>query len=735
MPPTTRQVQAAAGRDTFLHMVKKRALHQRLSWRPNRLWPKTLLGQRILLTFFGLVVFGMVATAGAWWRACANDLCPSIAGLNSYDPYQASKVYAADGRLITDFYRERRTVVTLDSMSPALPAAFMAVEDKRFYQHNGVDWVAVMAAVKDALLGHPRGASTITMQLAGNLFSDDIDRRQRRGLAGIARKIREAKVARQIEQRYDKNKILELYLNHIPLGNGAFGVEAASQRYFGKHASELNAAEAAMLAALPQAPTRYNPRRNPDNAVERRNLVLDLMGGAGVLTPEEAETWKAYPLALSTRSDFEGTGEYFVEYVRQLLEARFGSDLYTRGYRITTTLDLDAQAAVERALTAQLDKIESGALGRYRHTTYRDYIDGRDEPSESVNTPYLQGAAVVLEARTGNILAMVGGRDFSDSKFNRAVQARRQPGSTFKPILFSAAIEQGVSLEQMFTDTSVSVPIPDQPNWEPQNYNGSFSGREMTLRQGLWLSVNSIAVQLGLQIGIHTIVEEARKFGFSTPIPSVPSITLGSPDVHPIEMVAAYTVFANLGIRSEPNAILRVEDRDGTIIWEPPPVRRRVLDETTAYLITDALRGVVTSGTASSAVWSAGFRVPSGGKTGTTNDYNNVWYMGFTNDLVAGVWMGFDQLKPIMGNAQGGRLAAPAYTQFMLEIYQRRPSPGGWAEPANMLQAVEIDRTTGYRATAFCPRDVVEIRHYPPGGGPKDFCPVHSPFGQPGDTD
>jgi penicillin-binding protein 1A len=257
----------------------------------------------------------------------------------------------------------------------------------------------------------------------------------------------------------------------------------------------------------------------------------------------------------------------------------------------------------------------------------------------------------------------------------------------------------------------------------------------MTLRRGLWLSVNSIAAQLGQQIGIHSVVEEARTFGFSTPIPAVPSITLGSPDVYPVEMVAAYTVFANLGIRSEPNAILRVENRDGEIIYQPPPVRRRVLDETSAYLITDALRGVVTSGTANGAVWQQGFRVPSGGKTGTTNDYNNVWFMGFTNDLVAGVWMGFDQLKPIMGNAQGGRLAAPAYTQFMLEIYQRRPTPGGWDEPPNMLQAVEIDRTTGFRATAFCPRDVVELRHFPPGGGPRDFCPVHSPFGQPGDTD
>ncbi len=712
---------------------------RRVRWPPSWLsrgpWPTSPLARRLLIAAGALALFGAVVVGGVWFRACAGaDRCPSIAGLTVYDPYQASKVFAADGRLITDFYRERRTVITLDSMAPSLPAAFLAVEDKRFYDHHGVDWFGVFAAAKDALLGQPRGASTITMQLAGNLFPEDIDRRQRRGFALVIRKVREIKVARQIEARYPKDRILELYLNQIPLGNGAFGVESASQRYFGKHASELNAAESAMLAAIPKGPTRYNPRRNPDLAVQRRNVVLGLMRVAGVLTPDEAETWQAYPLALSSRSDFEGIGEYFVEYVRQQLEARYGSALYTEGYRIYTTLDLDAQAAVERAMAAQLELIE--AEPRYRHQTYRDYLEALgDERPEHVNTPYLQGAAIVMEARTGNIIAMTGGRDFEDSKFNRAVQARRQPGSTFKPIVFSAALERGWSLDQVEVDEPVSVPIPDQPNWEPQNYDGRFTMQPMTLREGLWRSVNSIAVKLGLQVGVAEVVDEARKFGITTRVPAVPSIFLGSPDVYPIEMVAAYSVFANLGVRSEPNAILRVEDRQGRIIFEHEPSLRRVLDPATAYLMTSALRGVVTSGTAASRVWNAGFRVPSGGKTGTTNDYNNVWFIGFTNDLVAGVWMGFDQLKPITVNAQGGRLAAPAYTQFMLEIYQRRPAPGGWAEPADMLRSVEVDRSTGFRATPFCPRELVEVRRFAPGSEPRDFCPVHSPYGPPGETD
>lgn len=690
---------------------------------------------RLLLGALVVGLFGAAAIAGSWFRICSGEGdCPSIAGLTGYDPLQASKVYAADGRLITDFGTERRTVISLDAMAPALPAAFLAVEDKRFYQHHGVDWLGVLAAVKDRVVGgRHRGASTITMQLAGNLWPEEIDRRQRGGLSGLARKLKEAKVAGEIEKRYSKDKILELYLNKIYLGNGAYGVESAAQRYFGKHASEVNVAEAAMLAALPKAPGAYDPRLHPENAVARRNLVLGLMRDAGVLTDEATETWRAYPIALASRSDFQGIGRYFVEYVRQQLEARLGSALYEEGYRIYTTLDLNAQAAAERALNAQLDRIENGDLGTYRHQTYREYVEARGSgPGEHVNTPYLQGAVIVLEAKTGNILAMVGGRDFDDSKFNRAVQAERQPGSTFKPIVYSAALEAGIPLEQVAMDTSVSIAIPGQPNWEPSNYNGRFSNAAMTLRQALWESTNTIAVQVGLKVGLPSLVEEARRFGLSGAIPQVPSLTLGSLDVRPIEMVAAYTTFANLGIRTEPNAILRVEDEAGNTVYEPTPVRRRVLPEGIAWTMTDALEGVVQQGSGN-AVWKAGFRLPTGGKTGTTNDYNNVWFIGFTHDLVAGVWMGFDQLKPIMSNAQGGRLAAPAWASMMLEIYQRRPASSDWTRPPDMMQSFEIDRTTGFRATPFCPREYVETRSFLPGTEPKEFCPIHTPFG-PGQT-
>ncbi|MEP6591675.1 MAG: PBP1A family penicillin-binding protein [Gemmatimonadota bacterium] len=734
MPVARPDVQAVAGSNTFQCMSKKLP-GRGLRWRTSLAngWRRASLRRRIVIVLLSATVLGSLTLLTAWSRACANDACPSLAPLAQYDPDQASRVFAADGRLITDFGLIRRTVIGLKEMSPAVPSAFIAVEDKRFYEHHGVDWLRLFGAIKNNLLHASlsrEGFSTITMQLAGNLFPESIDRSKRSGLAGIARKIREARVAMDIEKRYSKQKILELYLNQIFLGNGAYGVEAASQRYFGKSSHDVNIAEAAMLAALPKAPGTYNPRRHPDNAVRRRNVVLGLLHSDGAITAEEAESWKSYPLALSSRSDFETHAQYFVEYVRQILTARYGANLYKAGYRITTTLDLDAQLAAERALEGQLEKIESGQLGRYTHQTYAEYnekhVDGEDG---NTNTPYLQGAVLVLEAQTGNILAMVGGRDFDDSKFNRVVQAERQPGSTFKPFVYSAALESGRTFDDVEMDEPVSVPMPDgQPNWEPQNYDGRFTNAPMTLREALRRSINSVAVRVGLKVGPQAVRAEAQKFGITSRMQAVPSIALGSASVKPLEMIAAYSTFANLGTRVDPNPILRVEDKNGNVLWEPQPQRHDVLNASTAYSMTTELRGVVTSGTANASVYRAGFTLPAGGKTGTTNDYNDVWFIGFTHDIVAGVWIGFDRPTKIMPNAQGGRLAAPAWTQLMLEVYQRRKAPGDWAQPEQALIPVEIDKTTGFRATPFCPEDAREVRYYVPGTAPKEFCPVHSPF-------
>jgi penicillin-binding protein 1A len=685
----------------------------------------------IVVSLLAAVAFGFAVLMAAWTRACAGNSCPSIAELDAYDPNQASKVYAADGRLITDLGQERRTVVPLGEMSPVVKAAFIATEDKRFYEHDGIDWYRVLGAIRSNLIEMrvAEGFSTITMQLARNIWTEDISGRDK----SLRRKLREAKVAQEIEDKYPKDKILELYLNQIDLGNRAFGVEAASQRYFGKSVRDLNVAEAATLAAIPKAPSRYNPRKNPNLSIQRRNTVLNLLRDNGLLGAAETERWKSYPLLLSSRSDYSGTAEYFVEFVRQQLDARFGSDLYRSGYRIYTTLDLDTQQAAERALEARLEAIESGADGKFEHPTYQEYQNSKADEADGSDrkpTPYLQGLAVTIEAKTGQIRAMIGGRDFGDSKFNRATQALRQPGSTFKPITYAAALEAGYPLSHVMVDDSLSLLIkPDEPPWTPQNYDLEFDG-PMTLRRGLYLSRNIIAIKLGMELGEQAVVSEAAKFGISTRVPPVPSIHIGSADVIPLEMIAAYTTFANLGVRTVPNSILRVEDRSGKIVWQPAVRTVAVLDSAHAWLMTDALRDVVRHGT---AVGSVGARInfPAGGKTGTTNDGFDVWFIGFTPDLVTGIWIGFDQPRKIKSNAQGGILAAPAWTAMMREIYERRALPSAWPRPSG-LSALDIDKTTGYKATPFCPKDVHYIESFIPGTEPTGFCPIHSPFGSVG---
>jgi len=699
---------------------------QRSRLSPRRLSPRAR--RNLLVGLLAAVAFGLAVLVAAWSRACAGNTCPSIEELGGYDPDQASKVYAADGRLITDLGLERRTVIPLGEMSPFVKTAFLATEDKRFYSHHGIDWYRVFGAIKTNVfaLRFAEGFSTITMQLARNIWDEDISGTDK----SLRRKLREAHVALDIERKYPKDKILEIYLNQIPLGNGAYGVEAASQRYFGKSVRDLNVAEAATLAAIPKAPTRYNPRRNPNLNIQRRNTVLNLLRDNGLLNAEDTERWKAYPLLLSSHSDFSGVAEYFVEYVRQQLEARFGRELYTSGYRIYTTLDLDIQQAAERALEARLEAIESGSDGKFTHETYRQFMDARTDNSDDnsrTTTPYLQGLAVTLEAKTGYIRAMVGGRDFDDSKFNRATQALRQPGSTFKPIVYAAAVEAGYPLSHVMVDDPLTVDLdPTEPPWAPQNYDLEFDG-PMTLRRALYLSRNIIAIKLGMELGEQAVISEASKFGLTTRVPAFPSIHIGSADVIPLEIIAAYTTFANLGSRTIPNGVLRVEDRSGKIVWQPAVRSVEVMDTLHAWLMTDVLRDVVRHGT---AVGSVGARInfPAGGKTGTTNDGYDVWFIGFTPDMVTGMWIGFDQPKKIKANAQGGVLVAPAWSAMMKEVYERRSLPAAWSRPAG-LSALDVDKTTGYKATPFCPKDVHYIESFIPGTEPAAFCPVHSPFG------
>ncbi len=611
-----------------------------------RWWFHPVQRRRAIIATVLALLYGTGLAYGSWTRVCAGDRCPSILRIDQgHRPQvQTSKVYAADGRLISEYGVQRRTVVKLSDIPLHVRQAFLATEDKRFYSHHGIDFIRLPGAMLNGF----RGFSTITQQLARNVFSDKISRER-----SPSRKLREARVALELERNFPKDTILELYLNQIDLGPNVAGVESAAQVFFGKSVRDLNVAEAATLAAQPKAPGTYNPRTHPDNAVRRRNVVLNLMRDQGFLTPEDAEFWKAYPLVLTTRrTSYGDVAPYFVEWLRtSFLEPRFGRDLYEKGLRIYTTLDLDMQVAAEQALQSQLDEIESGVYsnGKFEGTSYRQYIEqGRTTPDDQGPfAQYLQGSLLALDAKTGNILAMVGGRDFSDSKWNRVTQSRRPPGSTFKPFVYSAAIRAGHPVTEMLDDSPLPPVIQlDSSLWQPKDYDDTTLGM-IPMRQSLYLSRNLSTIKLGMSLGEQTVIGEARRYGITTPLPPYPSIHIGARETIPMELIAAYTSFANNGTRVEPIGIQRIEDRQGNILYQSTVKREQVLDPEHNWLMLDMMRDVMRCqpgsglhrcGTAAGSL--GGLRIPMAGKTGTTDDYTDAWFVGFTPEIVTGVWVG-----------------------------------------------------------------------------------------------
>jgi penicillin-binding protein 1A len=699
-------------------------------------WLQPRLHARAIAAVVLGCAYGLGLAYGSWTRVCAGEQCPSISRLLATGgnmQAQTSRVFSADGRLISQLGLERRTVLPLGAIPPAVREAFIATEDKRFYSHHGIDYRRILGALKAnvASLGYTQGFSTIPMQLARNIFPDEIGRDKR-----LTRKLKEARVALEIEHSLPKDTILQLYLNQIALGAGAHGVEAAAQTYFGKSARRLNVAEAATLAALPRAPALYNPRTHPGRAVRRRNLVLRLMRDQGYLTPEECELWRAYPLVLtSNRTNYGDVAPYFVEWLRVQLDARFGRDLYEGGLRIYTTLDLDMQEAAERTLHSQLDAIETGVYSNGKfpgRTTYREYIASSKTSGADHGpfTPYLQGAFVALEASTGYVRAMIGGRDFDDSKFNRATQAIRQPGSTFKPFVYSTAIRAGHPVTEILDDSPLTPPVMqvDSTLWQPKDDDDTTLGL-IPMRKALYRSRNLATIKLGMSLGEETVIGEARRYGITTPLAPYPSIHIGAQGVRPIELIAAYTAFSNLGTRVQPVGILRVEDRHGNILWRPAIRREPVMDPEHTWLMADMMKDVIRRGTAFTAVWKAGFTLPAAGKTGTTDDYTDAWFIGFTPELVAGIWVGYDLQQRILEHSAGaGRIVAPAWTAFMRDVYARRPAPRDWVRPDSLITR-EADWSTGYLATPFCPQEVRHWDWFYPGTEPTRACSAHTPFG------
>jgi len=652
-------------------------------------------GQRALM----LAVVVLVLTPGS-----AATQSRETEAWRIIQPPQASQILARDGSLIGEVGRQFRMSVSIRTLPRYVAQAFIAVEDQRYYQHDGVDIIGIAGAIKGKILGEQRGgASTITQQLVGNMHPGLVDRRD----MSMGRKLREQAAAREMEKHYNKEQILEAYLNQIGFAHGWYGIEEASRHYFGKSASKLTLAEAATLAAMPKAPENYEPVKFPDRARQRRNTVLALMEQQRYITHAQSLAAQASRVVTAPNYGVSAQAPYFIDVVK-VQARRAGVSLADGGYRVYTSLDPLLQHAAVQSLTEGTADVEARA--GYSHPSI----------TKGGDSEYLQGLVVAIDPATGDIRALVGGRDYAESQFDRAVDGRRQPGSSFKPIVYAAAIADSIAPTTIVGDTAIAITLPNGSVYRPDNSDHEFLGA-ITLREALAKSRNVVAVQLGQQIGMDSVIALARRMGISSPIAPYPSSAIGASAVQPLDLIAAYTTFANLGTPVEPRFIYRIEDKTGKSVFAVqvralPPA----LDQRTTFVVRDMMRDVVERGTASSIRRYLPATIPAAGKTGTTNDNTDVWFIGLTPDLVAGVWLGFDKPKMITPGAAGGSLAAPIWGKMMSRYYAltRPPPASSWTPPLGVIPG-EVDRATGQLATIATPADRRYTEYFVEGTEPE----------------
>ncbi len=787
---------------------------------------------RLLLRFFGwifavgtvLFLVGIAGAAGLFWHF-SKDL-PDYSQLQDYEPPVMTRVHASDGALVAEYARERRLYLPIQAIPKLVLHAFIAAEDKSFYEHGGLDFSGIARAglllVQNYGSGkRPQGASTITQQVAKNFLLTNE--------ASFERKIKEALLALKIERTYSKDKILELYLNEIYLGLGAYGVAAASLLYFDKSVHELTAAEAAYLAALPKAPNNYHPFRQRERAVERRNYVLDRMVEDNYLKRDDGEKSKKEPLAVTPRPTGAHifAAEYFAEEVRRDLNDRYGEKkLYEGGLSVRTTLDPKLQSMARKTLTDGMVKFDEtqgyrgaiqkvdvsgdwgvkiaevkaysdvpwkiavvlevsdqaariglqpardpgGAVSKERaianlplegvkwaraatgnratptkvsqvlapgDVIYVEVLDKDAGKYRLRQIPEISGGMVAMDPWTGRVLAMVGGFSFDQSQFNRATQALRQPGSSFKPFVYAAALDNGYTPSTVVMDAPIEVDTGSGGVWKPENYSHKFYGPQ-TLRFGIEHSRNVMTVRLAQDVGMPLIAEYAKRFGVYDDMPTYLSFALGSGETTVMRMVSAYSMFANGGKRIKPTLIDRIQDRYGHTIFkhdqrecrgcqadkwvnqnEPSMVDRReqVLDPMTAYQITSMMEGVVQRGTAT-VVREVG--KPVAGKTGTTNDEKDVWFVGFAPDMAVGVYLGYDKPRQISARATGGGIAAPIVKDFLKLALADKPAVPFRVPPG--IKLIRIDPKSGMRIAAGSPGGLLEA--FKPGTAPPDSYSV-----------
>ena len=620
----------------------------------------------------GGVVFG--AAAGAV-LVFTRDL-PQIRGLEDYRPSAITRIYSRDGAVLAELYKQRRTPVPLSRMPAFLKTAVLTTEDRNFYRHSGVDIKGVARALVRDLMARKfkEGASTITQQLVKTLFLTP-DKR-------LERKVKEAVLAIQLERRYTKDEILEMYLNQIYLGSGAFGVAAAAKTFFGEKVEDLTLAQCALIAAMPKAPSVYSPLVNPDLAKKRRDIVLNQMLKQGEISPEQHQKAVKEPPAPAGRpASAIGPAPYFVDAVKQILEKELGSArLYQGGLTVNTTLDHTLQVRANQAVDRGL-KALYGRMGE-----------------NGISNPSPQAALVAVDVASGAILAMVGGSDYTKTPFNRAASALRQPGSAFKPIFYALAMEEKIPQNRLVADSPLVLPgrRPGE-KWRPENFSKTFGGK-MTLRYALAKSVNIPAVRLLMELEPEKAARFAKKLGISSPLSNDLTLALGSSPVSLLELTCAYAVFANKGNRALAFMIAEVLDASGRILYRPKPVTAAAMSRTAAAITMDMLKGVIRSGTGKDAQKAGGVLA---GKTGTTNDFRDALFVGFSPEVAAGVWVGNDDYTPLGNGETGARAALPIWTDFMTLAVERRGV--SYFDFPDATVKVWMDPVTGNRAEPGAP--------------------------------
>ncbi|MCX6841504.1 MAG: PBP1A family penicillin-binding protein [candidate division WOR-3 bacterium] len=638
---------------------------------------------------------------------------PSAESIANFHPPASTRILDCKGRVIYDFYQEKRRPVPLESIPVCLRDVVVAVEDKRFYSHWGIDLARIpglaLSMVKHA--GGIKGTSTITQQLARSMFLTPEK--------SIARKLKEMALAVELERHYSKAEILEMYFNQIWFGGSVYGVEAAAEKYFGKTAARLKPVECATIGAMLANPSVYSPYYHPDRLLTRRDFFLTKMFRLGRISQKELDAGLKRPLSVLPPGTSANLAPYFVEEVRRYLIEKYGYGfVYRSGAVIYTTLDLDMQQAANQALFTRLGQIEKD----YRLKPTLAAYDSMAKVDSTIGPPkYLQGALLAMDVHTGYIRALIGGRDFKHSEFDRATQAKRQAGSAFKPFVFVAAVDNGMTAADIVLDSAITIRIPGQPLYQPHNYDAKFLGR-ISLRRALALSRNLVAVRLITKVGPDTVARYANLMGITDRLQPVYSLALGSVEVTLLDLTNAYNTLADNGVRVKPIMITRVVDARGMVVEETRPEEQPVLRPQTAYVVANMMQSVVNEGTAT-VIRQLGYEGLAAGKTGTTDDYADAWFIGFTPDITCGVWMGFDKKKTIFRGATGGGIAAPVWADFMKAVRPASMSSDSFAVPDNII-SLAVCEQTGQLATPACPRVRYEV--FIAGTEPKVPCTVHS---------